>query len=148
MPLYEYHCSKCDKNFEVLQRFSDAPIATHEECGGRVERVLSAPAFQFKGSGWYVTDYGKGGNKPGTLSDHAAAEKKAGDSEKKSGEADKKSTDAKANDSKASDSKASDSKSSDSKSTETKSESKPESKSESKSDTKPASESKAPAKTD
>ena len=69
MPLYEYHCSKCDRNFEVLQRFSDAPVATHEGCGGEVERVLSAPAFQFKGSGWYVTDYGKGGNKPGTLSD-------------------------------------------------------------------------------
>ena len=129
MPLYEYHCSKCDKNFEVLQRFSDAPVTTHEECGGAVERVLSAPAFQFKGSGWYVTDYGKGGNKPGTLSDHAAAEKKSGDSEKKSGDSEKKSGD---------------SKPSDSKSGETKSESKAESKSEAK----PASESKAPAKSD
>jgi putative FmdB family regulatory protein len=65
MPLYEYHCSKCGKNFDVLQRFSDAPLTTHEECGGAAERVLSAPAFQFKGSGWYVTDYGKGGKKPG-----------------------------------------------------------------------------------
>jgi putative FmdB family regulatory protein len=131
MPLYEYHCSKCDKNFEVLQRFSDAPVTTHEDCGGAVERVLSAPAFQFKGSGWYVTDYGKGGNKPGTLSDHAAAEKKSADSEKKSG-----------------DSKSSDSKTSDSKPAETKSESKSESKPESKSDAKPVSESKAPAKSD
>jgi putative FmdB family regulatory protein len=129
MPLYEYHCSKCDKNFEVLQRFSDAPVTTHEDCGGEVERVLSAPAFQFKGSGWYVTDYGKGGNKPGTLSDHAAAEKKSGDSEKKSGDSEKKSAD---------------SKSSESKSTETKA----ESKSESKSDTTSTSESKAPAKSD
>lgn len=114
MPLYEYHCSKCDKNFEVLQKFSDAPVTTHEECGGTVERVLSAPAFQFKGSGWYVTDYGKGGNKPGTLSDHAAHEKKPADSEKKPG--DSKSTESK----------------SESKPAETKSEAKTETKSESK----------------
>jgi putative FmdB family regulatory protein len=138
MPLYEYHCSKCDKNFEVLQRFSDAPVTTHEECGGVVERVLSAPAFQFKGSGWYVTDYGKGGNKPGTLSDHAAMEKKSNDSEQKSGDSEKKPGDA--------EKKAGDSKSSDSKSAETKSESKSESKPESKSEAKSSSESKAPAK--
>lgn len=64
MPLYEYRCSKCGKNFDVLQKFSDAPLTTHENCGGSVERVLSAPAFQLKGSGWYATDYGKGGKKP------------------------------------------------------------------------------------
>lgn len=57
MPLYEYRCSKCDTIFEVLQKFSDPPLATHEGCGGAVERLLSAPGFQFKGSGWYVTDY-------------------------------------------------------------------------------------------
>jgi|SRR4051812_4755685 putative FmdB family regulatory protein len=60
MPLYEYHCSKCGNNFEVIQKFADAPLTVHEECGGAVERLLSAPAFQFKGSGWYVTDYAKG----------------------------------------------------------------------------------------
>jgi putative FmdB family regulatory protein len=65
MPLYEYHCSKCDKNFEVLQRFSDAPLTVHEACGGAVERVLSAPAFQLKGSGWYATDYARSGKPPG-----------------------------------------------------------------------------------
>ena len=87
MPLYEYHCSKCGKNFDVLQKFSDVPLTTHEECGGAVERMLSAPAFQFKGSGWYVTDYGKGGVKPGAsdrTSDNKSGDDKSGD--KKSGD--------------------------------------------------------------
>ena len=64
MPLYEYQCEKCGNVFEVLQRFSDAPLTEHEGCGGKVAKQLTAPAFQFKGSGWYVTDYGKGGSKP------------------------------------------------------------------------------------
>lgn len=64
MPLYEYQCEKCGKLFEVLQRYSDAPLTVHEDCGGVVVKQLSAPGFQFKGSGWYVTDYGKGGAKP------------------------------------------------------------------------------------
>jgi putative FmdB family regulatory protein len=62
MPLYEYHCSKCGKIFEVMQKFSDAALTVHEECGGQVERLISASAFQFKGSGWYATDYAKGHN--------------------------------------------------------------------------------------
>src|SRR5579871_1030545 len=82
MPLYEYHCSKCGKNFEVLQKFSDAPLKKHAGCGGKTERVLSAPAFQLKGSGWYITDYGKGGgNKPG----EKAASEKTDKAEPKSG---------------------------------------------------------------
>ena len=64
MPLYEYRCSKCDTVFEVIQKFSDAALTTHENCGGAVERLISAPGFQFKGSGWYVTDY-KGSGKKG-----------------------------------------------------------------------------------
>jgi len=75
MPLYEYRCSKCGKVFEVLQKFSDAPLERHEDCGGSVERLLSAPSFQFKGSGWYATDYAKSGVK---------GEGKSGDSEGKS----------------------------------------------------------------
>jgi len=63
MPLYEYRCSKCDTVFEVLQKFSDSPLTTHEGCGGAVERLISAPGFQFKGSGWYVTDYKGSGSK-------------------------------------------------------------------------------------
>ncbi len=60
MPIYEYRCEKCGKVFEVLQRFSDEPLKTHEACGGAVEKLISQSAFQLKGSGWYVTDYAKG----------------------------------------------------------------------------------------
>ncbi len=60
MPLYEYKCEQCGEVFEVMQKFADEPISTHEKCGGHTHRLLSAPAFQFKGSGWYVTDYAKG----------------------------------------------------------------------------------------
>jgi putative FmdB family regulatory protein len=62
MPLYEYHCSRCGKNFEVIQKFVDEPLAVHEDCGGEVERLISTSALQFKGTGWYVTDYAKGGH--------------------------------------------------------------------------------------
>src|SRR3954453_10929290 len=61
MPLYEYKCGKCGQVFELRQNFSDAPLTHHEGCGGAVEKVLSAPALQFKGTGWYVTDYARGG---------------------------------------------------------------------------------------
>jgi putative FmdB family regulatory protein len=64
MPLYEYHCSKCGKNFDVIQKFSDEPLTEHEGCGGTVEKLMSAPSFHLKGSGWYVTEYGKGGKVP------------------------------------------------------------------------------------
>jgi putative FmdB family regulatory protein len=59
MPLYEYKCDSCGATFEVIQRFSDAPIENCRVCGGPVHKVLSAPAIHFKGSGWYVTDYAK-----------------------------------------------------------------------------------------
>ena len=59
MPLYEYRCSTCGNTFEVIQKFSDAPLTVHPGCGGSVERLVSAPVLQFKGSGWYVTDYAK-----------------------------------------------------------------------------------------
>ncbi len=61
MPLYEYKCRRCQKTFEVIQKFSDRPLTVHEDCGGELDKVLSPPALQFKGSGWYVTDYGRGG---------------------------------------------------------------------------------------
>jgi putative FmdB family regulatory protein len=64
VPLYEYRCHKCDVTFEVRQKFADEPVTEHEGCGGEVERLISAPSFQFKGSGWYVNDYGKGGKLP------------------------------------------------------------------------------------
>ncbi len=59
MPLYEYQCSKCGHRFEKIQKFSDKKIRKCPQCGGPVEQVISAPAVQFKGSGWYVTDYAK-----------------------------------------------------------------------------------------
>ncbi len=64
MPLYEYQCQSCDNVTEVIQRMSDPPLSTCEECSGELKKLLSAPAFQFKGSGWYVTDYARksGGN--------------------------------------------------------------------------------------
>ena len=60
MPLYEYECFVCGHRFERIRRVADAAEMTCPECGGSVRRLLSAPALQFKGSGWYVTDYGKG----------------------------------------------------------------------------------------
>jgi putative FmdB family regulatory protein len=60
MPLYEYLCHRCGKNFEVLQKFADEALTVHPECGGDVERLVSAPSLQFKGSGWYINDYGSG----------------------------------------------------------------------------------------
>ena len=57
MPLYEYQCKKCKHKFEKIQKFSDQPIKKCPECGGPVEKLLHAPAVQFKGTGWDVTDY-------------------------------------------------------------------------------------------
>jgi putative FmdB family regulatory protein len=59
MPLYEYECDACGRRFEVIQKMSDPVVETCPTCGGRVHKLQSAPAFQFKGSGWYVTDYAK-----------------------------------------------------------------------------------------
>src|ERR1700730_12595108 len=63
MPLYEYKCCSCGNVFEVIQKFSDQPLTIHESCGGPLERLISTSALQFKGSGWYVNDYGKGNSK-------------------------------------------------------------------------------------
>lgn len=66
MPIYEYRCAKCGRVFEAIQKFSDPPLTVDEQCGGALERLLSAPALKFKGTGWYVTDYAKGsGSKAG-----------------------------------------------------------------------------------
>jgi putative FmdB family regulatory protein len=61
MPLYEYQCDACAYRFEVIQKFSDSPLETCEKCGGQVRKLLSSPAIQFKGSGWYITDYARAG---------------------------------------------------------------------------------------
>ena len=63
MPIYEYECRKCKAHVEAFQKVSDKPLTKCRKCGGKLEKKISAPAIQFKGSGWYVTDYGgkKGG---------------------------------------------------------------------------------------
>jgi putative FmdB family regulatory protein len=71
MPLYEYQCKKCGHRFEKIQKFSDKPVKKCPECGGPVEQTISAPAVQFKGSGWYVTDYAKKSAAPSSSSDGA-----------------------------------------------------------------------------
>lgn len=61
MPIFEYECIECGEHVEHLQLSSDAPLSKCPHCGGSVRKLMSAPAFQFKGTGWYVTDYaGKG----------------------------------------------------------------------------------------
>ena len=76
MPLYDYRCDRCGQTIEVLQKFSDQPLTVHEGCGGHLERLISAPALQFKGTGWYVTDYAKGGKSPSTSSPNGHSETK------------------------------------------------------------------------
>ena len=71
MPLHEYLCKKCGHRFERIQKFSDRPARKCPECGGALEQLLHAPAVQFKGTGWYVTDY------PSKGSDRAAKERTA-----------------------------------------------------------------------
>ncbi len=75
MPLYEYQCKKCKHRFEKIQKFSDPLVKKCPECGGPVEQLLSPPAVQFKGSGWYVTDYArKSGSESGAASDSAKSD--------------------------------------------------------------------------
>ena len=80
MPLYEYQCTKCKHRFERIQKFSDPEVKKCPECGGKVEKLLSAPAVQFKGSGWYVTDYAnKSGSKAKSGTSEDGASSAAGD---------------------------------------------------------------------
>jgi putative FmdB family regulatory protein len=86
MPIYEYKCKKCHHRFERIQKFSDPHVKKCPDCGGPVEQVVSAPAVQFKGSGWYVTDYAK--KSGGTSSSSANGE--STDSAAKKDDGDKK----------------------------------------------------------
>jgi putative FmdB family regulatory protein len=76
VPLYEYECKQCASRFEKIQKFSDEPETICPKCGGEVERLLSAPAVQFKGEGWYVTDYAKKGGAAKSTSTDSTADKK------------------------------------------------------------------------
>ena len=97
MPLYEYECLKCGDRFERIQKFSDELLKEHDGCGGELRKLLSAPAIQFKGTGWYVTDYAdrKGpGGKDGAAGDSVGedgAAKADGDGDASSKESNSKS---------------------------------------------------------
>ena len=84
MPLYEYSCHRCGKSFELRQKFAEAPLTVHEGCGGQVERIIFASALQFKGSGFYVNDYGRGGKSRRTNGSNAKSESKTESKESKS----------------------------------------------------------------
>jgi putative FmdB family regulatory protein len=77
MPIYEYECGDCGTRTEAIQRFADEPLTVCSSCGGPLTKLMSAPAFQFKGTGWYVTDYADKNKKSG-------AEAKSRDSGKES----------------------------------------------------------------
>jgi len=94
VPLYEYQCQKCGHRFELIQKFSDPPAERCVSCGGPVERLISSSAFQFKGTGWYVTDYarksakgespsGDGKSEKSTKSETAPGESRSTSSEDK-----------------------------------------------------------------
>jgi putative FmdB family regulatory protein len=83
MPLYEYECKKCHHRFEKIQKFSDKMVKKCPQCGGPVEQMISAPAVQFKGSGWYVTDYAKKSSSPGSAGSGESGSKDGKDSKDK-----------------------------------------------------------------
>jgi putative FmdB family regulatory protein len=90
LPLYEYQCARCGR-FEIIRKFSDPPLLACPTCGGEVQKVLSAPAIQFKGTGWYITDYARksGGRESGRSGEGKGGEAKGGESkggESKGGE--------------------------------------------------------------
>ena len=91
MPIYEYQCQACGQRNEAIQKLSDPPLTECPECGGALKKMVSSPAFQFKGTGWYVTDYAgkKGGGSDGEKSD------KKSDSKAGEGGSSEKSADAK-----------------------------------------------------
>jgi putative FmdB family regulatory protein len=74
MPLYEYHCSACGRTTETIQSFNDELLTVCESCGGELKKLLSSPAFQFKGSGWYASDYGRGNSSAGEKPKEGPAE--------------------------------------------------------------------------
>lgn len=88
MPIYEYECQKCKSHTEVFQKMSDKPPVKCRKCGGRLEKQISASAIQFKGSGWYVTDYAGNGKKAAEKAESDAAS--AGDKKDSAAAGDKK----------------------------------------------------------
>jgi putative FmdB family regulatory protein len=95
VPLYEYQCHKCKHRFEKIQKFSDPLVKKCPECGGPVEQLLSAPAVQFKGSGWYVTDYARKGSSGSSESKSNSSSEKDGGASKPAEKTDSKKTESK-----------------------------------------------------
>ena len=101
MPLYEYQCEHCAHRCEQLRKFSDPPLTTCPECGGPVRKLPSAPAIQFKGTGWYITDYARkpaGDQATETSKEEAASDAK----DSPNASSDSKTSDAKTSDTSAS----------------------------------------------
>jgi len=95
MPLYEYQCEACGKRFEVIRKFSDPPLDTCQLCvKGPIQRLLSSPAIQFKGSGWYITDYSQKGKSSASESASGKSDAKAGESKGDDKKSDTKKSDA------------------------------------------------------
>jgi putative FmdB family regulatory protein len=109
MPLYEYKCKKCGHQFERIQKYSDRMVKKCPDCGGRVEQTITAPAVQFKGTGWYVTDYAK---KSGGLSSSDGGSKDSKKEDKSKSDSGSKESSSKESSSKESSSKESSSSSS------------------------------------
>lgn len=88
MPLYEYQCKKCKHRFEKIQKVSDPPVRKCPQCGGPTEKLIHAPAVQFKGTGWYVTDYAGKKSGDGSSSEKSDDKKSssAGDKSSSAGE--------------------------------------------------------------
>jgi putative FmdB family regulatory protein len=86
VPLYEYQCARCGR-FEIIRKFSDPPLLACPTCGGEVQKVLSAPAIQFKGTGWYITDYARksAGKDAGKAGEGKGGEVKGAESGKDAG---------------------------------------------------------------
>ena len=117
MPLYEYECKKCGHRFEKIQLYSDKMVKKCPECGGQVEQMISAPAVQFKGSGWYVTDYAKKSSSPGSSGSGGDSSSKEKKDDKPKSDSGQKTASSKDSSSKESSSKESSSKDSSSKET-------------------------------
>jgi putative FmdB family regulatory protein len=83
MPIYEYRCEKCQHQFDLFQKITDEPVKDCPECGGPVCKLISSTSFILKGSGWYVTDYGKGNGGNGKEKKAAAGEQAAKKEKKK-----------------------------------------------------------------
>jgi putative FmdB family regulatory protein len=121
MPLYEYQCEACSHRFEKIQKYSDPLVEDCPNCGAKsVHKLVSSPAIQFKGTGWYITDYAKK-NTVGSETGSKQGDTKSGDKSGDSSSSDSKSADGKGSEAKSSESKGAESKTTESKGSDTKS---------------------------